>query len=69
MKQGKKKGAKKKIEMPKATFQRLTDDEKNDLVSQEVEMLQAEIDHVSVGADSLSLTGCPKLLKRCTRWR
>mmetsp|Transcript_17568 Transcript_17568/g.30149 ORF Transcript_17568/g.30149 Transcript_17568/m.30149 type:complete len:351 (-) Transcript_17568:663-1715(-) len=48
---GKKKGVKKKLDVPKAIFQKLTDDEKNDLVSQEVEMLQAEIDQLRKAGD------------------
>lgn len=44
----KKKGGKKtKAEVKKDTFQKLNDDEKNDLVSQEIELVQAEIEGVS----------------------
>jgi len=43
----KKKGNKKgKIETKKEVFNKLTDDEKNDLVSQEIELVQAEIDQL-----------------------
>ncbi len=43
-----KKGTKKKnkIEVQKAAFNKLNDDEKNDIVSQEIELLQAEIEQV-----------------------
>lgn len=49
-----KKGVKKKnkIEVQKAAFNKLNDDEKNDLVSQEIELLQAEIEQVC-GAGAL----------------
>jgi hypothetical protein len=47
--QSKKKTTKKgKIEIKKEAFMKLTDDEKNDLVSQEIELVQAEIDQVRV---------------------
>lgn len=48
-----KKGAKKKnkIEVQKAAFKQLNDDEKNDLVSQEIELLQAEIDQLKKAGD------------------
>jgi hypothetical protein len=47
--QSKKKTTKKgKIEIKKEAFMKLTDDEKNDLVSQEIELVQAEIDQVCV---------------------
>jgi hypothetical protein len=42
----KKTGKKGKIEMPKTTIVKITDEEKNDIVGQEVELLQAEIDQV-----------------------
>mmetsp|Transcript_10190 Transcript_10190/g.25401 ORF Transcript_10190/g.25401 Transcript_10190/m.25401 type:complete len:383 (-) Transcript_10190:297-1445(-) len=48
----KKKSSKKgKIEVKKEQFQKLTDDEKNDLVGQEVELVQAEIDQLKKAGD------------------
>lgn len=35
-----------KVEVKKETFQRLTDEEKNDIASHEIEVLQAEIDNI-----------------------
>ena len=47
----KKKGLKKnsKLEAKKDAFNKLNDDEKNDLVSQEIELVQTEIEKVCCG--------------------
>lgn len=47
----KKTNKKGKIEIKKEQFLKLTDDEKNDLVSQEVELVQAEIDQLKKAGD------------------